>query len=124
MDETERTATILEAHREMVEHIEKGARRIWFLSIITMAVAALLAVSYAFQLILPLTGTTSVTVNLVDPANLGSEAIVLLLVLAWLYVGVRDFRFSARMRREIGRARSLESRQAAEAETKEPTRDS
>ncbi len=106
--EEERGPQIIGAHQELVRHIEQGAGRMKALSIITVVVAAFLAVSYAAQLALPLTGTTSQTVNLVDPVLVGTELLVLALTLVWLYVGVRDYLFSTRMRREILEARKQE----------------
>ncbi len=73
-----------------------------------MAVAAVLTVSYLSQLALPLTGTSTVTVSLADPANVAVELVVLGLALVWLYVGVADFRFSTRVKREIKAARLKE----------------
>jgi hypothetical protein len=107
-EEAERGPEILNAHQELVQHIEQGTSRIRALSIVTIIVAALLAISYASQLVLPLAGTSVVTVNLSDPANIGTELVVLALALVWLYVGVRDLRFSWRMKGEIRAARSKE----------------
>ena len=99
---------IIEAHQELVRHIEVSAGRIRALSIVTIAVAVLLSASYTLQLALPLEGTTSVVVSLADPGTVLAELLVLALVLAWLYVGVRDYRFSGRMIKEIRGARARE----------------
>lgn len=107
-DEKERGPAIIEAHQEMVGHIEQGARRMRALSILTEVVAAVLAFSYGLQLALPLGGTTSVTVHLTDPGNVAAELVVLGLALAWLYVGFRDLRFSSSMRRAIRVSRENE----------------
>ncbi len=104
----ERGAAIIGAHQELVAHIEQSAGRIRILSMVTVAVAAVLAASYASQLVLPLTGPAVQTVDLADPAVVASELVVLALVLVWLYVGVRDLRFSWRMRDEIRAARAKE----------------
>ena len=107
-DEKERGVEILEAHQEMVGHIEKGARRIKALSTVTILVAVVLSVSYVYELLLPLTGVKTVTVDLTAPSNQAAEVLVLVLVLAWLYVGVRDLLFSSKMSKEIARARARE----------------
>ena len=109
MSESEdKTTRILEAHQELVERMERSASRIRALSVVTIAVAFVLSASYVSQLLLPVTGTRSVTVDLTDPAIQASELVVLALALVWLYVGVRDLRFSSRVRSQIRRARSKE----------------
>jgi hypothetical protein len=107
-EEKERGPQIVDAHQELVRHIEQGAGRIRALSIVTVAVAAILVVSYVSQLALPLAGTRTVTVNLADPGSIAAELVVLALALVWLYVGVQDLRFSWRMKAEIRSARSKE----------------
>ncbi len=107
-DDREKGPQILDAHQELVRHIEQGAGRMWALSVVTIVVAAFLALSYTAQLALPLTGTTGQTVNLVDPFLIGTELLVLALTLVWLYVGVRDWRFSSKMKAEIRAARAKE----------------
>jgi hypothetical protein len=107
-DEMERGPEIIDAHQELVRHIEQSAGRIRILSILTLVVAAVLAASYVSQLALPLTGTKTVTVNLSDPTNVAVELVVLSLSIIWLYVGLQDLRFSSRMKGEIKTARSKE----------------
>ncbi len=107
-DGNERGPEIIDAHQELVRHIEKSAGRIRILSILTIGVALVLTISYLFQLVLPLTGTTTVTVYLTAPSNILAELVVLALVLVWLYVGISDLRFSSRMKNEISGARSKE----------------
>ena len=109
MTHRSREAEIIEAHQELVEHIEEGSGMMRALSAATILVAVVLAGSYVFQLVLPLTGVTSVTVVLTDPGNVAAELGVLLLSLLWLYVGARDYRFSSRMRKEIMAARTKEA---------------
>ena len=109
MAQGSRDAEIIEAHQELVQHIERSSRMMRALSAATILVAAVLAVSYVFQLLLPLEGTTSVTVVLTDPGNVAAELGVLVLSLLWLYVGARDYRFSSRMRKEILAARAREA---------------
>ena len=108
-DEKERGPEIIDAHQELVRHIEQSAGRIRILSIATVVVAAVLAVSYVSQLALPFTGTTTVTVNLSDPVNIATELVVLALAVIWLYVGVQDLRFSSRLKGKIRAARSREN---------------
>lgn len=107
-DEREKAPEIIDAHQELVRHIEQSAGRMRILSIVTVVVAAVLAVSYLSQLALPLTGTRTVTVNLSDPVNVATEIAVLALALIWLYVGLQDLRFSSRLKGEIRTARSKE----------------
>jgi hypothetical protein len=108
-DRREQGVEIIEAHQEMVTHIERGASRIRALSGVTIIVAVVLSLSYVYQLLLPLIGTRTVTVDLADPANQVVELLVLALVLVWLYVGVRNLAFSSRMRNQIMAARSKET---------------
>jgi len=107
-DDMERGPDIIDAHQELVRHIEQSAGRIRVLSLLTLVVASVLVASYVSQLALPLTGTRTVTVNLSDPTNVATELIVLALALIWFYVGVQDFRFSSRMKGEIRAARAKE----------------
>lgn len=106
--EAERGPRILDAHQELVRHVESSVGRIRNLSVVTMVVAAVFALSYVSQLLLPLYGQSTVTVNLMDPANVVAELVVLVLALLWLYVGFTDLRFSMRMKGEIARARAEE----------------
>jgi hypothetical protein len=107
-DDKESGTEIIDAHQELVTRIEQSTGRIRALSLVTVLVAAILAVSYISQLALPLTGTSTVTVHLSDPANIASELVVLALALAWMYVGVSDYRFSSRVRAQIDTARAKE----------------
>ncbi|MDA4121125.1 MAG: hypothetical protein OK404_01810 [Thaumarchaeota archaeon] len=107
-EQREQGVEIIEAHQEMVTHIERGASRIRALSGVTIIVAIVLSLSYIYQLLLPFTGVRTVTVDLADPANQVVEALVLVLALLWLYIGVRDLAFSSRMRNQITAARSKE----------------
>ncbi len=107
-DEKERGPQIVDAYQELVRRIEQGTGRMRALSIITIAVAVVLAVSYVSQLALPLTGTTTVTVNLDDPGTVVAELIVLVLAAVWFFVGIQDLRFSWRMKAEIQQARMKE----------------
>ena len=107
-DERERGPQIVDAYQELVRRIEQSTGRMRALSIITIAVAVVLAVSYVSQLALPLTGTKTVTVNLGDPGTVAAELIVLALALVWLFVGVQDLRFSWKMKAEIRQARTEE----------------
>lgn len=108
-DEAERGPRILDAHQELVRHIESSTGRIRDLSIITVIVAGVLTFSYAWQLLLPLFGQSTVTVNLTEPTNIAAELIVLALALLWLVVGFSDLRFSLRMKGEIAKARAQEN---------------
>jgi hypothetical protein len=109
-EQAEKGPDILDAHQELVSRIEQSAGRMRALAALTVAVAALLAVAYALQLALPLTGTTSETVSLTDPALVATEVMILALTIIWLYVGLSDLRFTSRVRGEIAAAREEERR--------------
>ena len=106
--DAERGAQIIDAHQELVRRIELSAGRMRMLAALTVVVAAFLSVSYVAQLALPLTGTTSQTVDLTDPGLIATELVVLGFALAWLYVGLSDFRFTSKVRGEIRDARAKE----------------
>ena len=100
---------ILDAHEEFVQHIGGGQARIRTLSIITIVVAFVLLASYFYQVIAPFTtGTTTVTVNLLDPTLLALEVILILVTFAWLYVGAVNYLFASPLGRQIREARSKE----------------
>ncbi len=108
-DEKSPAVAIIEAHEEFVQHIESGSSKIRVLSLVTVTVAAVLFVSYAYQFLLPYAGgTTSVTVNLVDPTLQAAELALSVLTLVWLYIGIRDYLFTRRMAKAIREARALE----------------
>jgi len=107
-ENSDRDVKVIRAHQDLVAHIEKGSSMMRGLSAVTIVVAVFLAASYVSQLLLPLSGVTSVTVNLTDPGNLVVEAGVLALSILWLYVGLRDYRFASKMRKEIAAARKGE----------------
>lgn len=107
--EKEPSVQVIEAHGSFVEHIESGSARMKTLSIITIIVAFLLLASYFYQVITPFTGgTTVVTVNLLDPALLALEVVLILVTFAWLYVGVVNYLFASRLAKQIREARAKE----------------
>ena len=106
----EPSVEIIEAHGSFVEHIEVGQARIKTLSLITIVVAFLLLASYFYQVITPFTtGTTVVTVNLLDPTLLALEAVLIVVTFAWLYVGVANYLFASRLGRRVKEARAKET---------------
>ena len=108
--EDQAKVAILDAHEEFVQHIESGQARIRALSIITIAVAFLLLASYFYQVVTPFTtGTTVVTVNLLDPTLLALEAVLIVVTFAWLYVGVVNYLFASRLGRRVKEARAKET---------------
>jgi hypothetical protein len=108
-DEKEPAVQIIEAHGSFVQHIEDGSAKIKRLSIVTIAVAFLLLASYFGQVLTPfVTGTKVVTVNLLDPALLALEVVLILVTFAWLYVGVVNYLFASRLGRQIKEARAKE----------------
>ena len=96
-------------HEDFLQHVEDGSTRIRLLSGISVLVALLLTISYATQLALPLTGTASVTVNLTDPVVVVSEIVVFVLTIAWLYVGVSNYRFTTSLAKRIAITRAAEA---------------
>src|SRR2546425_12519720 len=108
-DERSPAVMVIEAHEELVQHMEDGERKIRTLAIITVVVAFLLAASSFSQILLPLVSPTrSVQVNLADPALISVEVLLLILSAAWLYVGVRNYLFSTRLGRQIREVRAEE----------------
>ena len=98
-----------EAHDTMLQHVERGRKKIRALALTTMAVTILLGLTYVSQLVLPFQGVTSVTVNLGDPALMGIELVELVLIIAWLYVAVSDYRFTTKLSAQIREVRFLEA---------------
>jgi hypothetical protein len=102
--------TAIETHEEFIQHIEAGRSKILVLSLMTIFVSGLLALSYVYQLLLPyVSSTTTVTVNLLDPSLMVFEAVLIILALLWLYVGIRDYVFTLKLSRGIAQARTLEA---------------
>ncbi len=100
---------VIEAHEELMQHMEEGEAKIRTLSIITVVVALLLAAGFSSQILLPLVSPTRyVQVNLADPALILVEALLLILSAAWVYVGLRNYRFSTRLGRQIREIRAEE----------------
>ncbi len=109
MTEKNPEKSILEIHEEFLQHVEAGSSKIRVLSVITIIVASLLALSYVYQVgSAYLTATYTVTVNLRDPLLVAFELVLTVLAFLWLYVGVRDYRFVSGLAKSIGRARALE----------------
>ena len=109
-DERSPVVAMIEAHEDFIQHIEQGARRIKTLSMFTVIVAAVLTLSYAYQLLLPyFTGVTSVSVSLDDPLLQATEVALIALSLLWLYIGLADYVFTRRMAAAIREARAVES---------------
>ena len=108
-EEKSPVVSMIETHEEFIQHIESGSAMMRTLSAATILVSAVLFASYVSQLLLPyFTGVTVQTVNLTDPILQGTEVALSVLVLLWLYVGIRDFLFTRRMSKAIGEIRALE----------------
>jgi hypothetical protein len=100
---------MIESHEDFIQHIETGRAKIRILSIITIAVALLLLASYFSQLILPfISATRYVRIDLLNPALIATQVVLMILVAAWLYVGVLNYLFSTRLGRAIQKAREIE----------------
>jgi len=102
---------IIELNEELLQHIEVGSSKIMKLSIITIGVSSLLAIGFFSQLIVAplLLGMTTVTVNLLDPLLAAFEAVLLALTVLWLYVALRDYRFTSRLSKSIKEIRAKEA---------------
>jgi hypothetical protein len=101
--------SVLEIHEEFLQRVEEGGAKIRVLSIVTIVVAALLAVSYISQIVLPYVGGgVSVTVSLTNPTLVAIEVLLTILALIWLYVGVTDYRFVSSLAKSIKTARMRE----------------
>jgi len=101
--------SVLEIHEEFLQRVEEGSAKIRGLSVVTVVVAILLAISYTSQIVLPYVGGgPSVIVNLTDPTLVATEVLLAVLALVWLYVGVSDYRFVSRLNRSIRVARMKE----------------
>ncbi|MDG6956800.1 MAG: hypothetical protein JRN11_08335 [Nitrososphaerota archaeon] len=108
-DEADPKVRVLETHEELMQQIERGSSTMRALAWVTVVVAVLLIGSYVGQLLTPyVTGNAVVTVDLTDPALQGAGVLVILLTLAWLYVGVRNLLFTRRMTNAIREVRAME----------------
>ncbi len=108
-DERPPAVRVIEAQEEFMQHIEAGGSRIRTLSIITIVVAFLLVASYFSQLVLPYTsGTRYVQVDLLNPTLIAAQIVLIVLVGAWLYVGVVNYLFSSRLGKTVREIRSAE----------------
>jgi hypothetical protein len=102
---------IVELNELFVQRMEEGAGRLKLLSVVTLIVAVLLLASYASQVILPFaTGQTTVTVNLLDPYLLVFEGLLILLTIAWVYVGAVNFLWARRLGLRIAKVRTEEDK--------------
>jgi hypothetical protein len=103
-----------ELHEEFIQRVERSGRAIRRLSLLTVFVAGVLAASYFGQLVLlPFAlGVKTQTVDLVDPALMALEAVLLALTLAWLYIGVRDYAFVGKLERQVREIRALQAEAA------------
>jgi len=97
---------MMELNELFIQRMEEGASRLKLLSVVTLIVAVLLLASYASQVVLPFaTGQTTVTVNLLDPSLLVFEGLLILLTVAWVYVGAVNFLWARRMGSRIAKVR-------------------
>ncbi len=109
MDEEISPESVLELREEVLQRVESFGSRVKRLSIVTVFVAVALAFGFIIQIVLPYAGGSATqTVNLTDPVLVTLEVLLTVLALVWLYVGVSDYRFTARLSKSIQRARALE----------------
>ena len=114
----------IEAHEMFIEHVEAGRTRIRILSVATIITAFLLLASYLSQLLLPFTsGTRYVQLDLLDPATVVIQVLLVGFIFIWLYIAFVDYFFVTRLGSiiEEGRAmeKQLEQRLFAEGTTNE-----
>lgn len=108
-DEKSPAVMRIDAHEELVQHIESGQRKIRSLSLVTVVVSAILVAAYFSQIILPFAGGSKIqTVNLASPDLIAVEVVVLILSAAWLYVGVANYLFATRLGRQVAELRAAE----------------
>ena len=101
----------MELNELFLQRLEEGTGRLRFLSVVTLIVSVLLLASYASQVILPFaTGQTTVTVNLLDPGLLVFEGLLILLTVAWLYVGGLNLLWARRIGGRIKKVRAEEDK--------------
>jgi len=99
----------IELNELFMQRLEEGTGRLKILSTVTLLVSVLLLASYASQVILPFaTGQATVTVNLLDPGLLVFEALLILLTIAWLYVGGLNLLWARRIGGRIKKVREKE----------------
>lgn len=101
--------TVAELREEVLQRVEAVGTRIRTLSVVTIIVAGLLALSYIVEIVFPYaTGSTTATVNLRDPGLVTFEILLTVLALIWLYLGLSDYMFVSKLKRSIKVARTRE----------------
>src|SRR4029077_20651913 len=93
---------VIDAHEELIQHLESGRAKIKLLSILTVFVAFVLVASYFSQIVLPRVSSASryQTVDLLDPTLIGVQIFLMILGSAWLYVGLVNYLFSRRLNKQ------------------------
>lgn len=110
-DGEERSPAVMaiEAHEELLQHVEAGDAKMRMLSIITVVVAFILAASYSSQILTPFVSHTRfVQVDLLDPTLIVVQILLLILAAVWVYIGVSNYLFAVRSRGQIREIRALE----------------
>lgn len=100
---------MIDAHEDWLKRMDATASRTRRLSIITVVAAGLLTLAYASQLILSLTGTPAVVVQISSPILVAFQGILLILVVAWLYTGLDFYWFTSRLKKQVVKAREEET---------------
>jgi len=101
--------SVIELREEVLQRVENVGTRIRRLSILTLFVSGLLAVSYVVEIILPYFGGSAIqTVNLKDPSLVAFEIFLTFMVLLWFFVGLSDYRFVTRLSSQVAQARVRE----------------
>lgn len=112
MDGEERSVgvMVIDAHEELMQQLESGQAKVRALSLVTVVVAFLLVASYFSQILLPFVSGSSryQTVDLMSPTLIATEVVLIVLAAAWIYVGVVNYLFSARLNRRIREIRAYQ----------------
>jgi Na+/melibiose symporter-like transporter len=110
MEEKHPGVMALELHEEFIQHIERGGKRLRFISLITLLVSLFFIVNYVFQLFfLPyVLGQRVQEVNLTDPALVVFGLILIFFSAIWAYISLSNIIFVSRLSAQINEIRRLQ----------------
>jgi hypothetical protein len=111
MSEGDPYVSALELHEQFVQRVEREGRMMRIISMVTIVVSGVLALSYVSQLVVVpfVLGIKTQTVDLVDPALMAAEVLVAALALVWFYVGLRGYLFARRMSAQVKEIRRMQA---------------
>lgn len=93
----------------LLRQVERGSAMFRSLALATTLVGLLLAIGYGIQLALAAMGTTAVTVTVSDPVLIAIELVFFALALGWLYIGLRNYRFTTKLARQVKAVRAADA---------------